>query len=125
MIFGEPRVPFERPVQATASFLPRSVDSGFIAAEQNPFPQIMPARLSRLPLGVHQPLTAEPGSLPAASPVTPQPPSPAKIRAKGARMLPLPLLMTVGMFSPPRAGRGIRAGLNPSAMVTAGQKPGI
>lgn len=123
MIFGEPRVPFERPVQATPGFVPRSMDTGFVAPEHLPFPQVMAARLSRLPMGVHQPLKAEPGVLPPASPVE-TPPSPAKIRAKAARMLPIPLLMTVGMFSPPRAG-GIRSGLNPARMVAAGQKPGI
>ena len=125
MIFGEPRVPFERPVQATAGYHPRSMDTAFIAAEQNPFPQIMAARLARLPSGVHQPLAAEPGSLPGTAPVpvTPQPPNPTKIRRKATRMLPIPLLMTVGMFSPPRSG--LRAGLNPAAMVAAGQRPGI
>jgi hypothetical protein len=123
MIFGEPRVPFERPIQATSGFVPRSLDTGFVAPENVPLPQVMAARLTRLPGGVHHPLTAEPGVLPPAAP-TDQPPSPAKIRAKSARMLPIPLLMTIGMFSPPKVG-GIRAGLNPTAMVAAGQKPGV
>lgn len=128
MIFGEPRVPFERPVQATTGFIPRSLDTGFIAPEQIPFPQIMAARMQRLPGGVHQPTQAEPGvALPPAQPVAPaeQPPSAnAIIKRKSARMLPIPLLMTVGMFSPPRSG-GVRAGIDPTKIVARGRKPGI
>jgi len=129
MILGQlgdsSRVPFERPVQASSGFVPRSLDTGFVAAENLPFPQVMAARLARLPAGVQQPLAAEPGTLPAAQPVdSGTPPSATGIvKAKRARMLPIPLLMTVGMFSPPRGG--VRAGLNPSKVVAAGRKPSV
>jgi len=127
--FGEARVPFERPVQASPGFMPRSLDTGFVAPENNPFPQIMAARLLRAPTGVHQPLTAEPGVLPqtaatAAAAAAPQAPSGEAIKKRGMRMLPPPLLMRLGIFPGPRAV-GIRAGLDPSRFVAGGRKPGL
>ena len=128
MIFGEPRVPFERPVAGTAGFVPRSLDTGFIP-EIQAFPQIMPAVMARMPAGVHLPLSAEPGSLPAASPAavaaaaTPQPPSTAAIKNKSMGMMPIPLMMAIGVFPSPRSG-GIRGGLNPSRLVQRGRNPG-
>lgn len=128
MIFGEARVPFERPVQASPGFMPRSLDTGFVAPENNPFPQIMAARLLRAPTGVHQPLTAEPGVLPAAAAAAaaaaPQPPSGEAIKKRGMRMLPPSLLMRLGIFLGPRTV-GIRAGLDPSKFVASGRKPGL
>jgi hypothetical protein len=128
MIFGESRVPFERPVQATAGFIPRSLDTGFVAPENNPLPQIMAARLLRAPAGVHQPISAEPGVIPGTSsqPVTvtaTQPPSGAAIKRRSAMRLPIPLLIRMGMMPMPRTG--IRSGLDPSRLVKAGRTPGL
>lgn len=127
MIFGESRVPFERPVQASTGFIPRSMDTGFVTPERNPFPQVMAAQLLRLPSGVHQPLTAEPGVLPQSTtpPAVPtaQPPSGAAITKHRARMLPVPLLIRMGMM--PMPSSGVRAGLDPSKLVTGGRAPGV
>ena len=129
MIFGEPRVPFERPVQGTAGYVPRSLDTGFIP-EIQAFPQIMPAVMARMPAGVHQPLTAEPGgTMPAASPeavaaaAAPQAPSANAIKQKSMHMMPIPLMMAIGVFPSPRSG-GIRSGLNPNSLVQRGRNPG-
>jgi hypothetical protein len=126
MILGEPRVPFERPVQAGPGFIPRSLDTGFVAPERNPFPQVMAAQLLRMPSGVHQPLTAEPGVLPSGGPVafpTTQPPSAAAIAKQRSMRLPIPLLIRMGMLPMPRTG--IRAGLDPNKLVAGGRAPGL
>jgi len=124
MIFGEPRVPFERPVQGTPGFVPRSLDTGFVP-EFQPYPMIMQTPMARMPAGVHQPLTAEPGSVPAAvaAAAAPQPPSANAIKHKSMRMMPIPLMMAVGIFPSPRRG-GIRSGLDPSRLVAGGRNPG-
>lgn len=125
MIFGEPRVPFDRPVQATPGFVPRSLDTGFIP-EIQPYPQIMPGIMARLPAGVRQPLAAEPGTVPAATAagMTAQPPSATSIKQKSACMMSIPLMMALGIFPGPRAG-GIRGGLNPAKLVSSGRNPGM
>jgi hypothetical protein len=126
MIFGESRVPFERPVQAGAGFVPRSLDTGFVP-EFDPFPQIMRVPMARLPAGVHHPLTAEPGVLPAPTATTAPvetPPSATAIKRKGMHMMSPALIMALGIQPSPRRG-GIRAGLDPSSLVTAGRNPGV
>lgn len=129
MIFGEPRVPFERPVQGTAGYVPRTLDTGFIP-EIQAFPQIMPAVMARMPAGVHLPLSAEPGgTMPAANATAvaaaaaPQPPSANAIKQKSMGMMSIPLMMAIGIFPSPRSG-GIHGGLNPSRLVQRGRNPG-
>lgn len=130
MIFGDPRVPFDRPVQATSGFVPRSLDTGFIPTEMDPFSQVMLPRLARLPAGVHHPLVAESGVLPStgaeavAVAATAQPPSATAIKKRSMRMMPPALLMAIGVF--PSPGRGnVRGGLDPSRLVSRGRNPGV
>jgi hypothetical protein len=102
------------------------MDTGFIP-EFDPFPQIMPAPMVRLPAGVHQPLAAEPGVLPTAAPAaTPvaTPPSATGIKKRSMHMMSPALIMALGIQPSPRRG-GIRSGLNPSTLVTAGRNPGV
>ena len=133
MIFGDPRVPFSRPVQSTPGFTPRSFDTGFIP-EFEPYPQVMLPQFARLPAGVHQPLAAEPGGSPAAvqdpaaaavaAQATAQPPSATAIKKRAMRMLPPGLVMALGIMPPPRAGN-VRSGLNPDSLVAKGRNPGV
>lgn len=133
MLFGEPRVPFERPAAGTAGFVPRSLDAGFIPTDVGAaMPQILMPQLVRLPAGVHQPLKAEPGALPAQPPgavaaaaqAVAQPPSATKIKKRAMRALPPSLVMALGIMPPPRAGN-VRSGLNPNAFIAKGRNPGV
>jgi hypothetical protein len=124
--FGEQRVPFDRPAAATPGFMPRSLDTGFIP-EFEPYPTVMLPQMARLPAGVHQPLTAEPGVLP--SPTNPttvaatpqQAPDVKVLKQRSLRMMPIPLLMALGIFPGPRGG--VRSGLNPDRFVKGGRRP--
>jgi hypothetical protein len=134
MILSEgPRVPFARPVQATAGFVPHSMDTGFVAYD--PFPLVMMPQMARIPGGVHQPLASEPGALPpvssgvitaavTAAQTTAQPPSATAIKQRSMRMLPPSLIMALGILPAPRAGN-VRSGLNPIAFVARGRTPGV
>lgn len=133
MILSEARVPFERPVQATRGFVPRSLDTGFIPFD--PFPYTMLPQMARIPGTIHQPLRAEPGALPpvstkvvaaaaTAAQATAQPPSATAIKQRSMRMLPPSLIMALGVFPQPRAGN-IRSGLDPMRAIATGRSPGI
>lgn len=134
MIFGDPRVPFERPAAGTANYVPRSMDAGFIPTDVGAaMPQILLPQFVRLPKGVSQPVAAEPGSLPAQAPgsvaaavaqVTAQPPSATAIKKRSMRTLPVSLIMALGIIPPPRAGQ-VRSGLDPNSFVAKGRNPGI
>lgn len=136
MLFGEPRVPFERPTAGTTGFVPRSMDAGFIPTDVGAaMPQILLPQFVRLPKGVHQPVAAEPGSLPAQDPsavaaaaaaaqATAQPPSATAIKKRSMRMMPISLIMALGIIPPPRAGQ-VRSGLNPNAFINKGRNPGV
>lgn len=96
-------------------------------------PQILLPQFVRLPKGVHQPVAAEPGSLPAqdasavaaaAAQATAQPPSATAIKKRSMRMMPLSLIMALGIIPPPRAGN-VRSGLDPNAFIGKGRNPGV
>ena len=136
MLFGEPRVPFSRPTAGTTGFVPRSMDAGFIRTDVGAaMPQILLPQFVRLPAGVHQPASAEPGSLPAQDPAavqaavvaaqaTAQPPSATAIKKRSMRMMPMSLVMALGIIPPPRAGH-VRSGLDPNAFINKGRNPGV
>jgi hypothetical protein len=134
MIFGDPRVPFTRPASSTPGYVPRSMDAGFIPTDVGAaMPQILLPQFVRLPAGVHQPVSAEPGSLPAQAPgavetavasVTAQPPSATAIKQRSMRMMSPALVMALGIIPPPRAGN-VRSGLNPNAFINKGRNPGV
>jgi hypothetical protein len=131
MIFGDPRVPFSRPASATPGYVPRSMDAGFIPTDVGAaMPQILLPQFVRLPSGVHQPISAEPGSLPPQAPgavaaaVTAQPPSATAIKQRSMRLMSPALVMALGIMPPPRAGN-IRSGLEPNAFINKGRNPGV
>ena len=131
MIFGDPRVPFSRPASATPGFVPRSMDAGFIPTDVGAaMPQILLPQFVRLPSGVHQPVAAEPGSLPPQAPgavaaaVTSQPPSATAIKARSMRLMSPALMAALGIIPIPRAGN-VRSGLDPNSFVAKGRNPGI
>lgn len=90
------RTPFQRPVQATSRYMPRSLDTGFIP-EFEPFPSVMLPQMPRsirLPSGVRNPLASEPGSGGVPTSADPSGQStipagtPSPVRLRSGRMLP-------------------------------------
>ena len=128
------RAPFTRPSQATANFMPRSLDTGFIP-EFETFPMVMLPQMPRVPQGVRNPNDAgaelRTGGAPTAgdrpadasgqSSLPAGVPSPVKMRS--GRMFPPSLIMALGIMPPVR---GVRTGrVNPSQLIAAGRKPGM
>lgn len=124
------RTPFQRPVQATSRYMPRSLDTGFIP-EFEPFPSVMLPQMPRsirLPSGVRNPLASEPGSGGVPTSADPSGQStipagtPSPVRLRSGRMLPPNLVMALGIMP---SVRGVRSGrVNPSALIASGRKPG-
>ena len=128
----ETRNPFTRPAQATANYVPRSLDTGF-KPEFEPFPMVMNPQMPRLPQGIRNPLAAEPqaGGVPTAGDALPADPSgqssipssvPSPVKMRGGRMMPPHMLMALGIMP---GIRGVRSGRNnPAALVASGRNPG-
>lgn len=125
------RAPFTRPVQATSNFVPRSPDTGFVS-EFSPFPGVLNPYMGHLPVGIRQPLAAEPqgGGVPTAGTLPADPSGqssipagiPSPVRASMGRSMPPGLLMALGIMPPIR---GVRSGRNnPGAIVASGRNPG-
>lgn len=130
IFFG--RVPFERPVQASANFVPRSFDARMYS-DIDPMPQIMPPIAAGLPRGIRNPLEAEPAGgarapsasqapiMPATKPVgdfgLPGGPSPLALAQRATMALPPWVRRTV-------LASKLRSKLSASNIVARGRNPG-
>jgi hypothetical protein len=124
MIFlGSPGdIPFQRPPQAGANFVPRSIDARMYS-DIDPYPQFMPPVTASYPQGLHLPLQAEPAGgatvAPATTPVAGFGAiSPKALAARGSMALPAALRTAI------TAGK-IRGRLSKtSSLVARGRNPG-
>jgi len=123
---GDDRVPFSRPAQAGANFVPRSIDVQMYS-DIDPYPQFMPpVSAGFLPAGVHQPLEAEPAGGASAPTVAP---ASAPVAGFGA-VSPLALArraataMPRGLSQRVATADRIRSRLSASKRVARGRNPG-
>ena len=127
MIFLGDRVPFQRPSQASANFVPRSLDIRMYS-DVDPFPQFMPPVSAGFPSEIRLPLQAEPASggtvAPASAPVgafgrAGGASSPLALAQKATQALPAGLQRT-GMAMASK----FRGKLSAAGRVARGRNPG-
>lgn len=123
MIFGQARVPFNRPAAARRGFNPTLPNTGFVQ-NQVPFATMLPG-MAVIPSGIRHPLHAQPGvSVPAAPAAMPgQVPVTAKLPGRvsnAPRAINPALTMALGLMPPFFARGGQKRAI---AAMQAGRKP--
>jgi hypothetical protein len=130
---GDDRVPFSRPPQAGANFVPRSMDVRMYS-DIDPMPQLMPPIAAGFPANIHQPLRAEPAGGAAAPSAAQMPVAPATTPVGAfafgaASQSPLALAQRAAQALPPGLrtpvmASKIRSRLSASSRVARGRNPG-
>lgn len=130
MIFGQSRVPFDRPAAARRGFNPTLPNTGFVS-NQVPFSTMLP-EMAVIPGGIRQPLHAQPGvsrpsapvaTVPASAAVPGQVPATAKLPGRvsnAPRAINPALTMALGLMPPFFARGGQKRAIT---AMQAGRKP--